>query len=446
MRRNWKRVYFTSSSATAIRILAPTEFSRLKNRSSSSLSAQVSSVLSDMDKRGFAALSDYSQKFDNFSLSRTNMRISAEEIKIKASKLTQNQVNAIDFAYKQTTEFQEKVSTSVQPISVSSLYNQTKLIPKPISKVGIYVPGGLAPLPSSLLMAGVSARAAGVKNIIVCTPPRSDGLNPAIAYLLLKLEIQDAFWLGGIAAIWFMANSVDTLPGPVDKICGPGNSYVAEAKGQLAQSGKIAIDMVAGPSEVFIIADKGANPVFVAADLIAQAEHGINSSAILVTDSKNLATAVQIEVELQLSKLNRKTEIKKALENCGGIFIVDNLLTDGIKLINQFGPEHLEIFCEKDLESKLLAQNLCAGAIFIRTGEAFADYGMTGGNHILPTNGTARFSSGLSARDFFVWQYVEELTEVGQSKLAEFTSCFANIESLEGHANAARVRSKEGKS
>ncbi|MFH1521305.1 MAG: histidinol dehydrogenase [Candidatus Micrarchaeota archaeon] len=415
----------------------------MKVRNSSSLSTQVRSIVADMDKRGFDAIINYSQKFDKFNLSKTNILISTAEIEKQSTKLTSNQRRAIDFAYAQVQLFQEQIARSIEKISTKSEFGVTNYVPKPMNRIGIYVPGGLAPLPSSLLMAGISAKTAGVENLIVCTPPRSEGLNPAIAYLLLKLGVSDAFWLGGVAAIWFMANGMTDISTPVDKICGPGNSYVAEAKSQFAQSGKIAIDMIAGPSEVLIIADESANPVFIAADLIAQAEHGINSSAILVTDSSELAASVQTKVDCQLENMKRKNEIKKALKNCGGIFIAQDLLEEGISITNQFAPEHLEIFCKKDLESQFLTKNLCAGAIFVRTGEAFADYGMTGGNHILPTNGTSRFSSGLSVRDFFVWQYVEELSEAGQCKFADMAACFADLESLEGHANAARVRSKE---
>jgi histidinol dehydrogenase len=232
---------------------------------------------------------------------------------------------------------------------------------------------------------------------------------------------------------------------PVDKICGPGNAYVAEAKAQLAQSGKVGIDMIAGPSEVLVLADKSsiANSNYIAADLLAQAEHGLTSSALLFTDSDDLAVQVQKEVESQLAKIKRGKEIAQALRACGGIFVVDDLLKDGVPLADDFASEHLEIFCSEQLTQAILTRGICAGAIFIRTGEAFADYGMTGGNHVLPTSRTARFSSGLSARDFVVWQYQEELSNATQEELAEATATFAlELESLEAHANAAKVRGR----
>ncbi|VVC04058.1 Histidinol dehydrogenase [Candidatus Bilamarchaeum dharawalense] len=438
MRWNWKGIYFT---CWLVRRSNDNEISKLKNRSSASVSDSVKLLLADMDQRQFSALADYSLKFDKFRLNMENIKIPKEEIEKQASELTKQQIRAIDFAYAQTKTLQEKIAQFITPISIQSKFGVTKFIPKPIDRVGIYVPGGLAPLPSSLLMAAVSAKAAGVKDIILCTPPRSDGLSPAIAYLMLKLGIKDAFWLGGVAAIWFMANGISPFKA-VDKICGPGNSFVTEAKSQLSQSGKIGIDMIAGPSEVLIIADGSANPAYIAADLLAQAEHGINSSSVLLTDSKELAIAVQNEIDFQLSKMKRKKEIKQALETCGGIFVIDDPISQGVAMANQFVPEHLEIYCKKSLCDSILSCNPKAGAIFINTCEAFADYGMTGGNHILPTNRTARFSSGLSAKDFFIWQYVEELSDQAQSNLSDFTTKFADLESLEAHSNAAKLRKR----
>ena len=389
--------------------------------------------------QGFSALQEYSRKFDGFEISGESIRVTQEEIESRAKVLTEKQRESIDFSFEQVLEFQKKVVETIQPIVSTTRYGTTSLIPKPMERAGIYTPGGLAALSSSLMMAGVCAKAAGVRELIVCTPPRKEGLNPAIAYLVKKLGINEIYLLGGIAAIWFMANGLERISKPVNKICGPGNVYVSEAKSQLAQAGKVGIDLIAGPSEVLVIADESANAGFVAADLLAQAEHGINSSAILVTNSKELAVAVQQEVKEQLSTKKRKEEIALALEQCGGIFLVSNL-EKGVKLANEFGAEHLEILCKSSTREKLLETQLCAGAIFIDTGEAFADYGMTGGIHILPTGGSASFSSGLSARDFFVWQYVEQLSKEAQEELAERTTTFADLENLEAHSDAAKIR------
>ncbi len=416
-------------------------FARLENRGviPPKISESVRNTIRNMNLQGFSALQKYSREFDWFELSKENIRVTPEEIESRVLLLTEKQKESIDFSFEQVFEFQKKVAQTIQPITSTTRYGTTSLIPKPMERVGIYTPGGLAALPSSLMMAGVCARAAGVKELIVCTPPRREGLNPAIAYLVKKLGIKEVYLLGGIAAIWFMANGLERISKPVDKICGPGNVYVSEAKSQLAQAGKVGIDLIAGPSEVLIIADESANACFVAADLLAQAEHGVNSSAILVTNSKELAVAVKEEVKKQLETKQKKKEI--ALEQCGGIFVVSNL-EEGVKLANEFGPEHLEILCKGSTREKLLETQLCAGAIFIDTGEAFADYGMTGGNHILPTGGSVRFSSGLSARDFFVWQYVEQLSKEAQKELAERTATFADLENLEAHSDAARIRKR----
>lgn len=438
-------IYFTSGSSSPIKIFSGNEinsvFSALKYRLSVSaeISDSVRKNIAAMDAKGFGALQDYSLNFDRFALTQSNLRIVQGEIREKTKLLAEEQQEAIDFAFNKTFAFQQTVSRTIQPISVQDETGSTSLIPRPLNRVGIYVPGGLAPLPSSLMMAGVSAKAAGVKDLIVCTPPRPEGLNPAVAYLAEKLEINEIYLLGGVAAIWFMANGLDDIA-PVEKICGPGNAYVAEAKSQLAQSGKVGIDMVAGPSEVLIIADKSANPEFVAADLLAQAEHGPASSAVLITDSNELAISVQKEVYLQLQFMKRKDSIAKTLDNCGAIFLMNNLIREGSLLANDFAPEHLEFFCGRSTTDKLLKKTIRAGAVFIGTGEAFADYGATGGNHILPTGGTSRFSSGLSARDFFTWTYFEKLSDARQAALSERVSCFADMESLEAHSSAARIR------
>jgi len=438
-------VYFTGPAKSPLSVVTYSDsklVEKFLNRGSKSVADAVRPILEDMDVRGFDALVDYSKKFDSFELNTGSIRIAMDEIQRQAATLKNEQKKAIEFAYNSTMEVQQEIAKSCQSVEVNSDFGCTKQVPVPIERVGFYVPGGLAPLPSSLLMAGTSARAAGVKDIVFCTPPRKEGINPATAYIMLKLKVNEAFWLGGVAAIWLMTNGISSICKPVDKICGPGNAYVAEAKSQVAQTGKVGIDMIAGPSEVLVLADDSANPEFIAADLLAQAEHGLDSSAVLVTDSEKLALAVQTDVGSQLAKMKRGKEIATSLENCGGIFVVGDLLNDGVDIANRFAAEHLELFCKKETEAAILKKMPIAGAVFVRTGEAFADYGMTGGNHILPTKRTARFSSGLSARDFLVWQYIEELTDDGQKKLAEMAGTFADMESLEAHANAARKRDR----
>ncbi len=315
------------------------------------------------------------------------------------------------------------------------------LKPNPIARVGIYVPGGRAPLPSSLMMAGVTARAAGVKEIIVCTPPQKEGsISPAILYVAQKLGIKEIYRIGGAQAIASMACGLTNLMEKVDMICGPGNVYAAAAKQIVSSQSLVKIDLAAGPSEVLIIADEAGNPKFIASDMLAQAEHGTNSPAILLTPSKQLAETVSIELKKQLANLNPNEIPAESIRNFGAIVLVLSI-AEAIELANNYAPEHLEVFV-KDAES-VASKLKNAGAIFINTCETFADYGMSGGNHILPTGGTARFSSGLSVYDFVVRTYVEFMTNDEQAKLAELTGGFADIEGLEAHSKAAKFRGEK---
>jgi histidinol dehydrogenase len=226
----------------------------------------------------------------------------------------------------------------------------------------------------------------------------------------------------------------------VDMICGPGNVYAAAAKQTVAARGLVRIDMMAGPSEVLISADEAARADYVAADMLAQAEHGINSPAILLTDSKKLAEKVQQELQKQLSELNSGGTAGQSLRDYGAIVLVDSL-EESVAIANGYAPEHLEVMVQ---DSEPIVQNLTnAGAIFVNTCEAFADYGMSGGNHILPTGGTARFLSGLSVYDFIVRTYIEVMSDEGQARLAELTGTFADLEGLEAHSRAARKRGKK---
>lgn len=309
--------------------------------------------------------------------------------------------------------------------------------PRPMARVGIYVPGGVAPLPSSLLMAGVTARAAGVKDMFVCTPPQETGISPAILYVAGKLGIADVYRIGGAQAIASMAYGVPGLMEKADMVCGPGNVYAAAAKQIVSAGGIVKIDLAAGPSEVLIIADGTAKPGYMAADLLAQAEHGINSAAILLTDSVTLAREVAEKIGCLCRRLKRPETAARSIQDYGAIVLVKNL-DDAVAIANDYAPEHLEIFA-KDAE-KIAAGIKNTGAMFVNTCEAFADYGMSGGNHILPTGGTARFLSGLSAYDFLVRTYVEVMTDWEQKAVAELAGTFADMEGLEAHANAARQR------
>lgn len=288
------------------------------------------------------------------------------------------------------------------------------------------------------MMAGITARAAGVKDIIICTPPQKEGsLSPALLYLAQKLGILDIYQIGGAQAIAAMACGLQNDIEKVDMICGPGNAYVTAAKQIVSSQSLVKIDLAAGPSEVLIIADETGNPQFIASDMLAQAEHGINSPAILLTPSKQLAQAVSNEVKIQLADLKQNEIAKESINNFGAIVLVSDI-EEAIELARNYAPEHLEVFVSN---AEMVANELRnAGAIFINTCESFADYGMSGGNHILPTGGTAKFLSGLSVYDFIVRTYVEFMTDKEQKKLAEITGRFADIEGLEAHGKAARFR------
>lgn len=402
---------------------------------------KAEAILRNVEERGFEAVQGYSLMFDRFDLNQENLRIDQDEIEKAGAKLSKEQRQAIDTAFERV----EKVQTSIAKNALAETTERfgrgyTTFRPRAIERVGIYVPGGIAPLPSSLLMAGVTARAAGVKEIIVCTSPKKKGISPAILYVAKKLNIKDIYQIGGAQAIAAMAYGLPGILKEVDMICGPGNVYAAAAKQLVSSNGRVKIDMVAGPSEVLIIADETARPEYIAADMLAQAEHGTNSPAILLTDSKELAEKVGEELEKQLKQLKNNEIAKISILEYGSVVLVGNI-DQAVEIANDYAPEHLEIFVSKP--ERIIAELTNAGALFVNTCESFADYGMSGGNHILPTGGTARFLSGLSAYDFIIRTYVEYMTDEEQEKLASKTSVFADLEGLEAHSRAAKLRDEQ---
>lgn len=395
-------------------------------------------IVEDVEKNGFKAVSEYTRRFDGFELTDKNLKIEGKEIENAADKLTDLQKKAIDEAFGRVEKVQKAIAKNVlveEKVPVGDGFVLLK--PKPIGRVGIYVPGGVAPLPSSLLMAGVTARAAGVKEIIVCTPPQQDGISAAILYVSKKLDIKDVYQIGGAQAIAAMAYGLSGLMKKTEMTCGPGNVYVAAAKQIVQSKGLVKVDLVAGPSEVLIIADGTARADYVAADMLAQAEHGTNSPAILLTTRREVAGKVNEELDRQLEKLKNKERTRKSINDYGSIVLVESM-EQAISIANDYAPEHLEILVRNSDE--VAGKITSAGAVFVNTCEAFADYGMSGGNHILPTGGTAKFLSGLSVYDFVVRTYVEFMTDNEQQKLEELAATFADIEGLEAHSNAARLR------
>lgn len=307
---------------------------------------------------------------------------------------------------------------------------------RPIAKVGVYVPGGTAPLPSSLLMSAIPALVAGVEEIIVCTPPQKDGtVNPVILAAAAVCGIKKVFRVGGAQAIAAMAYGTQTIP-RVDKIVGPGNLFVTLAKRQVF--GVVGIDGLPGPTETMIIADETANPALAAADLLAQAEHDVLASAILVTPSRDLAKRVQIEVARQLEHLGRDNIISQSLSNQGGVVIVDNL-TEAFEVANDYAAEHLCLLLQDPFAWIGEVKN--AGGIFLGEGsfEVLGDY-IAGPSHVMPTSGTARFSSPLNILDFIKITSVIGLDHATAAELSKSAAVLAHAESLTAHAAAAEAR------
>ena len=311
----------------------------------------------------------------------------------------------------------------------------------PIERVGLYVPGGTAAYPSTVLMDSIPAKIAGCKTLCITTPPRPDGkVNPYILAAAKIAGVDRIFKLGGAQAIAALAYGTQTVP-KVDKIVGPGNAYVAEAKRQVF--GRVAIDMIAGPSEILVIADGKSNPAFVAADLLSQAEHDKMASAVLVTDSEALALAVQAEIERQLALLPREEIARTSIDNNGKIILADSF-TEVLAVANELAPEHLELCLDNPFDYLDKIEN--AGSIFMGRycPEALGDY-FAGPNHTLPTSGTARFSSPLSVDDFVKKSQYTYYTEDALRRVYGKVALFAEREGLSAHAKSATVRFEENR-
>lgn len=325
-----------------------------------------------------------------------------------------------------------------QPYAVeTALGVRCERVVRPIARVGLYVPAGTAPLPSTALMLGIPARLAGCAQVVMCTPPRADGsADPAVLVAARLAGVQRVFKLGGAQAIAAMALGRGGVPA-CDKLFGPGNAWVTEAKQQLAQSGAVAIDMPAGPSEVLVIADAGANPAFVAADLLSQAEHGPDSQVVLLSDSVALLDAVEAELASQLSRLPREAIAARSLAHCRLVRV--ERLEEAFAVSNAYAPEHL-ILALRDARA-WLPQVAAAGSVFLgdHTPEALGDY-CSGTNHVLPTNGAARAWSGVGVDSFRNFISVQEATAEGIGRIGPCAVTLAEAEGLEGHANAVRLR------
>lgn len=400
---------------------------------SSSLEKSVKKILDKVKRNGDRAVKKYSKEFDGVKLKK--LQVSSKEIKEAASLVTDDLKKAIQQAASNIEQFHSAQLSAVDIIeTMPGIKCWRKSVG--IEKVGLYIPGGTAPLFSTILMLGIPAKLAGCSEIVLCSPPNKDGkLNPAILYTAQLVGITRIFKVGGVQAIGAMAYGTESIP-QVYKIFGPGNQYVTCAK-QLIQKDGIAIDMPAGPSEVCVMADDTANASFVAADLLSQAEHGADSQVLLVTTSGTLAKNIGIEINKQLDLLPRKELAAKALSNSKIILVKD--MEEGIDLVNEYAAEHLIISCENDEEVAEKIVN--AGSIFLGnySPESVGDYA-SGTNHTLPTNGYAKAYSGVSVDSFTKKMTYQKLSEEGLRNIASTVVIMAETEGLQAHANAVAVR------
>ena len=402
----------------------------------SSLEASVSNILKEVRQNGDEAVKRFTSMFDKVTIK--SFLVTAEEINAAASSVDDELKQAIQQAKLNIEKFHEAQIEPEAPIeTMPGIKCWRKSVA--IEKVGLYIPGGSAPLFSTLLMLGIPAKIAGCKSIILCSPPNREGnLHPAILYAAKLVGITQIFKAGGAQAIGAMAYGTATIP-KVYKIFGPGNQYVTYAK-QLVQKDGTAIDMPAGPSEVAVLADESANASFVAADLLSQAEHGKDSQAILVTTSETLATDTKAEIERQLSVLPRKGIAEDAIKN-SRIFLVRNI-KEGIELINEYAPEHLIISCNED--ENIAEKIINAGSVFLGnySPESVGDYA-SGTNHTLPTNGYAKAYSGVSVDSFIRKITFQKLSKKGLQQISKTVEKMAEAEGLEAHVNAVRLRIEE---
>ena len=399
------------------------------------LEDKVRSVLNAVQLEGDEAVLRYTQQFDGITLSREDRLVTEAEIAAAIAALPSELKQAIEQAAKNIRLFhQSQVSEPVVVETMPGVKCWRKSVG--IERVGLYIPGGSAPLFSTILMLGIPAQIAGCKEVILCSPPdKSGGLHPAILFAAQLVGIQKIYKIGGVQAIGAMAYGTQSIP-KVSKIFGPGNQYVTCAKRLVQQEG-IAIDMPAGPSEVCVLADATANPAFVAADLLSQAEHGADSQVLLVTTSLDLANAVEQELNVQLNKLSRKDLAIKSLDNSTCILI--ETMEQGLSLVNAYAAEHLII---ASAQPELLADQVVnAGSIFLGhySPESVGDYA-SGTNHTLPTNGYARAYSGVSVDSFVKKITFQQLSPAGLKAISETVTLMAMAEGLDAHANAVHVR------
>ena len=396
----------------------------------------VSKIIADVIKNGDSALIKYAEKFDKCSLSA--LEVTKEEIEEAFSLVEKEFISVLRLAAENIRHFHEKqVRTGFIINDQKGVVMGQKIIP--IAKVGLYVPGGTAAYPSTVLMDSIPAKIAGCEEIVMVTPPMENGkINPSILAAAKIAGVDRIFKVGGAQAVAALAYGTESVP-KVDKIVGPGNAFVAEAKKQVF--GKVSIDMIAGPSEILVVADESCNAEYVAADLLSQAEHDKMATAVLVTNSMTLAENVSQELEKQIPLLPRAEIARTSIDNCGKIIVADSLDVV-IEIANELAPEHLELCVDNPFD--YLDSIKHAGSIFMGKNcpEALGDY-LAGPNHTLPTSGTARFSSPLSVDDFVKKTQYTYFTKEALANVADSVAVFAEKEGLSAHARSATVRVKK---
>ena len=395
----------------------------------------VSEIIANVRKNGDKALFTYCEKFDKAKL--TALQVSKEEIQEAVASIDPDFIRILETAAGNIRKFHSRqVRNSFILNDQDGILMGQKIIP--VDRAGLYVPGGTAAYPSTVLMDSIPAKIAGVKELVMVTPPNAEGkVNPYILAAAYVAGVDKIFKVGGAQAIAALAYGTESIP-RVDKIVGPGNAFVAEAKRQVF--GQVSIDMIAGPSEILIIADGKSNPRHLAADLLSQAEHDKLASAVLVTDSSDLALAVQAELEVQIPQLERAHIARASIDNNGKIIVAENL-KEVIEISNEIAPEHLELCLDNPFD--YLDSIRHAGSIFMGRNcpEALGDY-FAGPNHTLPTSGMARFSSPLGVDDFIKKTQYTYYTRDALARVAQDVATFATAEGLTAHARSALIRTE----
>jgi histidinol dehydrogenase len=408
------------------------------NRNLSGVDSTVKEIISNIINNGDDALFKYAKKFDKSIIDKDNILLSESARMAYKGEVDTSVMDAFRIAIQNIKTFHEKQKPNNYKIENDGV--KTSSVWKPIDSVGLYVPGGNAVYPSSVIMNVIPAKIAKVKRIVVATPSKINKINPYILAILDELNITEIYQIGGAHAIAALAYGTESVK-PINKIFGPGNAFIASAKKQVF--GKVGIDLIAGPSEIVVVADKDNNPEWVASDLIAQAEHDEGSQSILITNDLDFANRVELSIDSLIADLSKKSIIKKSLKNYGVLIISENI-QEIIEIIDLIAPEHLHL--QNQSKYEILDKVSNAGGIFVGeySSEAFGDY-IVGTNHILPTFGSSKFSSGLGVLDFMKRSSIVEMNHRGYKMNQENVSKMAEVENLDGHKLSVKIRQIEKK-